>query len=126
MEILRTTSGFSAVWTAQRDGFDYTTELPAPERFRLKAVERLTSSRDPVDLEAAEMLGRCDLSYEVAVDDVGDEADRVGVVIAAPADVAAILEDHSHLLTATIMEALCEAFPELGGDRVVRKSEGAD
>ena len=126
MEIRRTSSGFNAVWTAQRDGVDCTTELPAPERFRSKAVERLTSSRDPVDLEAAEMLGRCDLSYDVAVDDDGDEADRVGVVIAAPPDVAAILEDHSHLLTVTIMEALCEACPDLGGDRVVRKSEGAD
>ena len=125
MEIRRTSLGFDAVWTAQRDGFGYTTKLPAPERFRSQAVERLTSSLDPVDLEAAEMLGRCDLSYEVAVDDDGDEADRVGVIIAAPADVAAILEDHSHLLTATIMGALCEACPDLGGDRVVRKSEGA-
>ena len=125
MEIRRTPSGLIAVWTADRDGFDVTTPLPDPERLRAGAIDLLASTGDGVDLEAAGMLGRCDLSYEVAADDEGDEADRVQVVIAAPADVEAVLTDHRHPATGALMGALLAVCPELGGDRVVRKSEDA-
>src|SRR4051812_4411907 len=47
--------------------------LPSPDQLKADAIAVLLSSGDPVDGEAAGMLHQCDLAYDVAFGDDGEE-----------------------------------------------------
>jgi hypothetical protein len=90
--------------------------LPTPARLKEDAVDLCQSAGDK---EAADALGRCDLSYAVAQGEGIEQL--IEVVIAAPDDVFEALQDHGNPITQGIMGALMEVCPDLGSDRVVRK-----
>jgi hypothetical protein len=97
--------------------------LPSPDRLKADAIAALLSSGDPADGEAAGMLHRCDLAYDVAFGDDGEEL--IEVVIAAPEDVRRVLEDHSHPAVGAFMFALTEICPDIGAERVVPRGDPA-
>jgi hypothetical protein len=94
-------------------------EIPLPSPGRLKE-EAIDACRSAGDGEAAEALAACDLSYAAAQGEGNEQL--IEVVIAAPEGVFESLQDHGSPITQGVMGALLEVCPDLGSDRIVRKS----
>jgi len=90
--------------------------LPTPEDLRREAAE---FCRKNGEMEAADALTLCDLSYDVA--DGGGIEQLIEVVIAASDAIYDTFQDHGHPVTQGVMGALIMVCPDLGSDRVVRK-----
>ena len=115
MEIRRTDSGYVAVTGICE------VELPEPDQLKQAAIDRLLEGLRPADQRAANLLLGCDLSYDVAKGkDVTEPL--IEIVIAAPLEAYEILQDEENPLTQNVLAALLEACPEIGSDRIVRKS----
>jgi hypothetical protein len=111
LRIQQTESGYAAIYGQA--------EIPLPDPRRLKQVAMDALRADGED-EAADTLRDCDLAYAVArgKDDIEQ---LIEIVIAAPGDAFAILNDCGHPLTGTVIMALVDVCPDLGSSRIILK-----